>query len=150
MARARGHGQTRTVSDVRAEFRKRCLAKGIWSRRRGSNPHGTKYHWILSPARLPVPPLRAFFYQHNTRITAAQPPRPKLRCRSGALAPAMLGNPPVASSPRSHSCSEIPTGDTKRGARVASQAPLYYFNVNRTSLDHLLLGVDADPNKCVE
>ena len=29
-----------------------------WSRRRGSNPHGTKYHWILSPARLPVPPLR--------------------------------------------------------------------------------------------
>src|SRR5215469_15776153 len=30
-----------------------------WSRRRGSNPHGTKYHWILSPARLPVPPLRA-------------------------------------------------------------------------------------------
>src|SRR6266481_6209900 len=32
---------------------------GAWSRRRGSNPHGTKYHWILSPARLPVPPLRA-------------------------------------------------------------------------------------------
>ena len=32
----------------------------LWSRRRGSNPHGTKYHWILSPARLPVPPLRAF------------------------------------------------------------------------------------------
>src|SRR5262249_43335660 len=31
-----------------------------WSRRRGSNPHGTKYHWILSPARLPVPPLRVF------------------------------------------------------------------------------------------
>jgi hypothetical protein len=22
-------------------------------RRRGSNPRGTKYHWILSPARLP-------------------------------------------------------------------------------------------------
>ena len=31
-----------------------------WSRRRGSNPHGTKYHWILSPARLPVPPLREY------------------------------------------------------------------------------------------
>ena len=27
-------------------------------RRRGSNPHGAKPHWILSPARLPVPPLR--------------------------------------------------------------------------------------------
>ncbi len=45
-----------------------------WSRRRGSNPHGTKYHWILSPARLPVPPLRAFassfletlLYRENT------------------------------------------------------------------------------------
>src|SRR5215210_2762903 len=27
-------------------------------RRRGSNPHGAEPHWILSPARLPVPPLR--------------------------------------------------------------------------------------------
>jgi len=42
------------------------------------------------------------------------------------------------------------TGRAKRkGARVASQAPLPYINVNRTSLDHLLLGVDADVNECV-
>src|SRR5260221_14094239 len=46
-----------------------------WSRRRGSNPHGTKYHWILSPARLPVPPLRAFSYKHSTRFPLAQPSR---------------------------------------------------------------------------
>jgi len=26
----------------------------------------------------------------------------------------------------------------------------YYFNVNRTSLDHLLLGRSADIDKCVE
>src|SRR5215475_781626 len=44
-----------------------------WSRRRGSNPHGTKYHWILSPARLPVPPLRACYYQHSMRVETAQP-----------------------------------------------------------------------------
>ena len=31
---------------------------GIWCRRRGSNPHGRKAHRILSPARLPVSPLR--------------------------------------------------------------------------------------------
>jgi hypothetical protein len=37
----------------------------------------------------------------------------------------------------------------KKKRSVASQAPLYYFNVNRTSLDHLLLGVNADVNKCV-
>ena len=29
-----------------------------WCWRRGSNPHGTKYHRILSPTRLPVPPLQ--------------------------------------------------------------------------------------------
>src|SRR4029077_3169440 len=52
---------------------KALLGGKNWSRRRGSNPHGTKYHWILSPARLPVPPLRAFFYQHNTRAAPAQP-----------------------------------------------------------------------------
>ena len=38
-----------------------------WSRRRGSNPHGTKYHWILSPARLPVPPLRGNDSNYHAR-----------------------------------------------------------------------------------
>ena len=33
-------------------------ASPLQCRRRGSNPHGAKPHWILSPARLPVPPLR--------------------------------------------------------------------------------------------
>src|SRR5216683_2710845 len=40
---------------------------GGWSRRRGSNPHGTKYHWILSPARLPVPPLRGNNSNYHAR-----------------------------------------------------------------------------------
>lgn len=31
-----------------------------WCRRRESNSHGRKAHWILSPARLPVSPLRHF------------------------------------------------------------------------------------------
>ena len=31
---------------------------GEGCRRGGSNPHGTKYRGILSPVRLPVPPLR--------------------------------------------------------------------------------------------
>ena len=29
-----------------------------WCRRRGSKPHGFIGHWILSPARLPIPPHR--------------------------------------------------------------------------------------------
>ena len=33
-------------------------ARKDWCRRRGSNPHDAKHHWILSPTRLPVPPLR--------------------------------------------------------------------------------------------
>ncbi len=32
-------------------------------RRWDSNPHGFKGHWILSPARLPVPPLLQIFHQ---------------------------------------------------------------------------------------
>jgi hypothetical protein len=34
------------------------LRRKDWCRRRGSNPHDAKHHWILSPTRLPVPPLR--------------------------------------------------------------------------------------------
>ena len=30
----------------------------LWCRRGESNSHGRKAHWILSPARLPVSPLR--------------------------------------------------------------------------------------------
>ena len=37
----------------------------------------------------------------------------------------------------------------KKRRPVTSQAPLYYFNVNRTSLDHLLLGVSADGDQNV-
>ena len=33
----------------------------FWCRRRESNSHGRKGHWILSPARLPVSPLRQNF-----------------------------------------------------------------------------------------
>ncbi len=44
---------------------------GGWSRRRESNPHGTKYHWILSPARLPVPPLRVKNYSTAPSCTQA-------------------------------------------------------------------------------
>ncbi len=38
----------------------------------------------------------------------------------------------------------------KRGARLPHERLLYYINVNRTSLDHLLLGVGADVDKSVE
>ena len=33
-----------------------------WCRRRDLNPHGLLGHWILSPARLPISPLRHCFY----------------------------------------------------------------------------------------
>ena len=43
------------------------------------------------------------------------------------------------------------TGGTKeRGAWQAHKRLLYCVNVNRTSLDHLLLGGNADVNKYVE
>jgi len=48
----------------------------------------------------------------------------------------------VSSSPRG--------GKKERGAWKTHKRPLNYFNVNRTSLDHLLLGEDADVDKCVE
>jgi hypothetical protein len=41
-------------------------------------------------------------------------------------------------------------GKKERGARRPHKRLLYYFNVNRTSLDHLLLGEDADVDKNVE
>src|SRR6266849_11175425 len=41
-------------------------------------------------------------------------------------------------------------GQNERGARQAHKRLLYYFNVNRTSLDHLLLGGNADVDKSVE
>jgi hypothetical protein len=45
----------------------------------------------------------------------------------------------------------IRTGGTKeRGARYLHKRLLYYVNVNRTSLDHLLLGRNADVDKHVE
>jgi hypothetical protein len=37
-----------------------------------------------------------------------------------------------------------------RGARQRHKRLLYYFNVNRTSQDHLLLGGNADVDKNVE
>jgi hypothetical protein len=47
--------------------------------------------------------------------------------------------------------SGIPTG-RKKGERrpVIHERLLYYINVNRTSLDHLLLGKCADVDKSVE
>jgi hypothetical protein len=45
----------------------------------------------------------------------------------------------------------IRTGGTKREALGnLTSASLYYVNVNRTSLDHLLLGRSADVDKDVE
>jgi len=41
-------------------------------------------------------------------------------------------------------------GKNNRGARQTHKRLRYYFNVNRTSLDHLLLGKSADIDKCVE
>ena len=38
----------------------------------------------------------------------------------------------------------------ERGARQPHERLLYYVNVNRTSLDHLLLGRNADIDKSVE
>jgi hypothetical protein len=41
-------------------------------------------------------------------------------------------------------------GEKERGARKPHKRLLYYINVNRTSLDHLLLGKNADVDKSVE
>jgi hypothetical protein len=41
-------------------------------------------------------------------------------------------------------------GTKERGAWQAHKRLLYCVNVNRTSLDHLLLGGNADVNKYVE
>jgi hypothetical protein len=41
-------------------------------------------------------------------------------------------------------------GQKERGARQLHKRLLYYFNVNRTSLDHLLLGRNADADKNVD
>src|ERR1700720_2547101 len=41
-------------------------------------------------------------------------------------------------------------GTKKRGARQLHKRLFYRFNVNRTSLDHLLLGKNADVDKNVE
>jgi hypothetical protein len=41
-------------------------------------------------------------------------------------------------------------GQEDRGAREPHKRLLYYFNVNRTSPDHLLLGGNADIDKSVE
>jgi hypothetical protein len=41
-------------------------------------------------------------------------------------------------------------GEKKRGARGEHKRLVYCFNVNRTSLDHLLLGGIADVDKSVE
>jgi hypothetical protein len=38
----------------------------------------------------------------------------------------------------------------ERGARKFHKRLFYYFNVNRTSLDHLLLGESADVDRSVE
>jgi hypothetical protein len=40
--------------------------------------------------------------------------------------------------------------EKERGARQRHKRLLYYVNVNRTSLDHLLLGKNADIDKNVE
>ena len=41
-------------------------------------------------------------------------------------------------------------GQKERGARQPHKRLLHYLNVNRTSLDHLLLGKNADVDKSVE
>jgi hypothetical protein len=41
-------------------------------------------------------------------------------------------------------------GKKERGARQPHKRLRYYVNVNRTSLDHLLLGKNADVDKSVE
>jgi len=41
-------------------------------------------------------------------------------------------------------------GQKEGGARQPHKRPLYCVNVNRTSLDHLLLGRNADVDKNVE
>jgi hypothetical protein len=41
-------------------------------------------------------------------------------------------------------------GAKERGARKPHKRLPYYVNVNRTSQDHLLLGRNADIDKCVE
>ena len=39
--------------------------KELWWARRGSNPHGPQAgHWILSPERLPIPPLAHCLVSH--------------------------------------------------------------------------------------
>src|SRR6266700_6648297 len=63
---------------------------GGWSRRRESNPHGTKYHWILSPARLPVPPLRSRI-QNSTAPLCTQAGL----TRGVRLSPFLFPSPPV-------------------------------------------------------
>jgi hypothetical protein len=45
---------------------------------------------------------------------------------------------------------EMPGGKKERGARAPHKRLLYCVNVNRTSLDHLLLGRNADVDKNVE
>jgi hypothetical protein len=41
-------------------------------------------------------------------------------------------------------------GREKERRSVTHKRLIYYFNVNRTSLDHLLLGENADVDKSVE
>jgi hypothetical protein len=60
---------------------------------------------------------------------------------------------PVSASVRhwiGHNMRNSDRRDKRRGARQRHKRLLYCVNVNRTSLDHLLLGRNADVDKSVE
>jgi hypothetical protein len=68
-----------------------------------------------------------------------------------AAAPPSDGSLPAPRSGNPSTHGELDqAGKKERGARQPHKRLLYYFNVNRTSLDHLLLGKCADVDKSVE
>jgi hypothetical protein len=56
-------------------------------RRRGSNPHAREGHGILSPARLPVPPLRPGGISHSIRGKSADLKGPRYMRKVSAARP---------------------------------------------------------------
>jgi len=78
----------------------------------------------------------------------------KLRPSVAYRAPAAALSAGSLPAPRTYSSSNhrefAKEGQKERGARQPHKRLLYYFNVNRTSLDHLLLGKNADVDKNVE
>jgi hypothetical protein len=86
-----GYGCRRRGEDSarRSQTVPRAVAGG-WCRRRGSNPHSRKENGILSPARLPVPPLRPErpFYREAAPNRASNRVRThEVPCRTPSSAP---------------------------------------------------------------